>query len=226
MLRVLPECGYDILFRGLDQPMKNVTLESTAKQFTSTSDSVTPAVDYMTKDVNTLIIYLGFGKHAKDISRHSLYPGETECLISPLQPIRFCKTKSIDLSGVDVDEYKKLDGICFVTDPVYFSWNRNNSNAHENFKTAVLEGAFFTKAVKSFESSVKMEEPKRNPPKAAFGRTFQEMSRCGDVKARLEHMDRMYRLMKSKTPTSYSQSDTSSITSDAPSEASDLSISD
>merc|ERR1711964_145769 len=106
----------------------------------------------------TLVIYLGFGAHAKDISGLSLYPGEKECMISPLQPTVFQEngegktTKgnngkwTIDLSDVNKfkNEYKKLNGICFVTDPSYFSWNLNNSNVHKTLKSAVQRGESLT----------------------------------------------------------------------------------
>merc|ERR1711964_549983 len=60
-LEKLPTCGHDILFRGLVCPFKFVKFEDTAMQFTSTSRELKGCYMKHGANVNTLVIYLGFG---------------------------------------------------------------------------------------------------------------------------------------------------------------------
>merc|ERR1711964_328815 len=84
-----------------------------------------PTLEYMAGDIingNTLIIFLGFGAYAKDISGLSLYPAEAECLISPVQRTDYDEKMDINLTKVTTGEYyAKIDGIKFVTSPDYFT---------------------------------------------------------------------------------------------------------
>jgi len=222
-LEKLPECGYDVLFRGDGKPtgetkhyleQQNVssiyyagvqyTVGKTANKFTSTSVNLKVAVAYMTKPVNTLRIYLGFGAHAKDISGISVYPGEKECLISPLQSTNSDNNKNIDLSNVTTGEYAKIDGIKFVTSPGDFYWSKRNCKTREDFATAVQQGKSLADAVKIFKHDIRM---------------FHNVT-YDEIRARLRSGSIEERLAELNTKC---QSDTSSIISDTSSN-SDISL--
>merc|ERR1711964_255348 len=127
----------------------------TAMQFTSTSRELEGCYMNYGANANTLVIYLGFGSFAKDISAISLYPSESECLISPLQETIPDPERDIDLSGVNAGDYVEIDGICFIRAPLYFSTD-HNIKVHAAFRSAVLSGEPLARAVRKLTNHIKM----------------------------------------------------------------------
>jgi len=158
-LKKLPSCDNDVLFRGLNCPPKYLKFQGTAKQFTSTSCELRGCYMKNNPD-NVLVIYLGFGSVAKDISAISLYPSESECLISPLEKtIHDIEGEpeagklgifDIDLSDVDYNWDKDIYRICFIRAPGF----EMNKQAHSSFEAAVVGGQPLEEAVEIFKAAV------------------------------------------------------------------------
>jgi len=201
-LKKLPSCDNDVLFRGLNCPPKYLKFQGTAKQFTSTSCELRGCYMKNNPD-NVLVIYLGFGSVAKDISAISLYPSESECLISPLEKtIHDIEGEpeagklgifDIDLSDVDYNWDKDIYRICFIRAPGF----EMNKQAHSSFEAAVVGGQPLEEAVEIFKAAVVAPSTASSPSTATstdstnsnMSMTFDETSSDSDASTGTGHSD-------------------------------------